>query len=240
MKDDALLSLQDVHTIYGRKIHALKGVNVAVRAGEIACIIGNNGAGKTTMLKTVSGILRPDRGSIRFDGTPIAGLAPHRIARMGLGHVPEGRRVFARLSVQENLDMGAYSRAGAGLRRDYERVFELFPKLGQRRGQLAGTLSGGEQQMLAMGRALMGAPKLLMLDEPSMGLAPVVVDTIFEIIGRVNRAGVTILLVEQNAKRALRVASRGYVLETGGIVCEDAAEALLKDPKVRKAYLGIQ
>jgi len=235
-----LLSVEALHTYYGKKIHALKGISVEVRAGEIVCIVGNNGAGKTTLLKTISGVLKPEKGEVRFQGESIGGLPSHVIARLGLAHVPEGRHVFPRLTVQENLDMGAYFQRHKEIERDFAHVFELFPVLGQRKSQFAGTLSGGEQQMLAMGRALMARPKLLMLDEPSMGLAPVIVDKIFEIIRRINADGVTILLVEQNAKRALQVASRGYVLETGELVLQDDSEALLKNPDVRKAYLGIQ
>ena len=237
---NALLSVHELNTYYGKKIHALKGISVDVQSGEIVCIVGNNGAGKTTLLKTISGVLKPEKGEVRFQGEPIAGLPSHAIARLGLSHVPEGRHVFPRLSVQENLDMGAYFQRHNEIARDFDHVFELFPVLGQRKNQLAGTLSGGEQQMLAMGRALMARPKLLMLDEPSMGLAPVIVDKIFDIIRRINSEGVTILLVEQNAKRALQVASRGYVLETGELVLQDKSDALLKNPEIRKAYLGIQ
>jgi len=235
----AMLELADLHAVYGRKIRALKGVALEVRSGEIVALIGNNGAGKTTMMKTIAGLLKPEKGSIRFQGREISGLAPDAIMRMGLCLVPEGRRIFPRLSVMENLEMGAFSRREQDLSREYEHVFELFPVLGKRRAQLGGTLSGGEQQMLAMGRALMAAPKLLMLDEPSMGLAPVVVDKIFEIIEVINKEGVTILLVEQNAKRALRAAGRGYVLETGSVAAAGDSSALLKDPAVRKAYLGL-
>ena len=233
-----LLSVEALHTYYGKKIHALKGISVEVRAGEIVCIVGNNGAGKTTLLKTISGVLKPEKGEVRFQGESIGGLPSHVIARLGLAHVPEGRHVFPRLTVQENLDMGAYFQRHKEIERDFAHVFELFPVLGQRKSQFAGTLSGGEQQMLAMGRALMARPKLLMLDEPSMGLAPVIVDKIFEIIRRINADGVTILLVEQNAKRALQVASRGYVLETGHIALADRADALRENEQVRKTYLG--
>jgi len=234
-----LLSLHQVHTVYGKKIRALRGVSLDVRSGETVCIIGNNGAGKTTMLKTVSGLLKPERGSVRFEGADITGQPAHCIARRGLAHVPEGRHVFPRLTVLENLEMGAYFQNGRELSRAFEHVFALFPVLDQRKSQLAGTLSGGEQQMLAIGRALMARPMLLMLDEPSMGLAPVVVDRIFDIIRRINQEGVTVLLVEQNARRALQVASRGYVLETGNIVLEGLSETLFQDPGVQKAYLGI-
>ena len=235
----AMLELDGVHAVYGKKIRALKGVSLEVRAGEVVALIGNNGAGKTTMMKAVAGLLRPEQGAIRFQGRDLAGLPSDRIMRMGLSLVPEGRRIFPRLTVMENLEMGAYSRREADLRREYDHVFHLFPVLGKRRSQFGGTLSGGEQQMLAMGRALMAAPKLLMLDEPSMGLAPVVVDKIFEIIELINKEGVTVLLVEQNAKRALKAASRAYVLETGEIVAAQDTATLLKDPAVQKAYLGL-
>jgi len=238
-KAPAMLSLDDVHAIYGKKIRALKGVSLEVRAGEVVALIGNNGAGKTTMMKIIAGLLKPEKGRVTFQGRDLAGLPPHRIMRMGLSLVPEGRRIFPRLSVMENLEMGAFCRSEKDLSREYDHVFHLFPVLGKRRCQLGGTLSGGEQQMLAMGRALMAAPKLLMLDEPSMGLAPVVVDKIFEIIGLINKEGVTVLLVEQNAKRALRAAARAYVLETGMVAVAQDAATLLKDPAVRKAYLGL-
>ncbi len=234
-----VLELADVHAVYGKKIRALKGVSVDVRRGEIVALIGNNGAGKTTLLKTIAGQLKPDSGTIRFEGKPIGGRPSHEIMRLGVSLVPEGRRIFPRLTVMENLEMGAYARSETDLKREYAHVFELFPVLGKRRAQFGGTLSGGEQQMLAMGRALMAAPRLLMLDEPSMGLAPVVVDRIFEIISRINKEGVTIFLVEQNAKRALQTASRAYVLETGEICLSAATEVLLKDPSVKKAYLGL-
>jgi branched-chain amino acid transport system ATP-binding protein len=235
-----MLTLDGVHAVYGKKIRALKGVSLEVRAGEVVALIGNNGAGKTTMMKTVAGLLKPEKGRVVFQGRDLAGLPPDQIMRMGLSLVPEGRRIFPRLSVMENLEMGAYSRpANAELQREYDHVFHLFPVLGKRRTQLGGTLSGGEQQMLAMGRALMAAPKLLMLDEPSMGLAPVVVDKIFEIISLINKEGVTVFLVEQNAKRALRAASRAYVLETGEIVAAQDSAAMMKDPAVQKAYLGL-
>ncbi|NNN05860.1 MAG: ABC transporter ATP-binding protein [Elusimicrobia bacterium] len=235
-----MLTLDGVHAVYGRKIRALRGVSLEVRAGEVVALIGNNGAGKTTLMKTISGLLAPEKGRVTFQGRALSGLPPHEVMRMGLSLVPEGRRIFPRLTVMENLEMGAYSRPrGAELAREYEHVFTLFPVLGRRRAQLGGTLSGGEQQMLAMGRALMAAPKLLMLDEPSMGLAPVVVDKIFEIIARINQEGVTVLLVEQNARRALKAAARAYVLETGEIVSAGDSASLLKDPAVQKAYLGL-
>jgi branched-chain amino acid transport system ATP-binding protein len=236
----ALLEVQGLHCVYGRKIRALRGVSVRVDAGEIVALIGNNGAGKTTLMRSIAGQLLPEQGSVSFAGRPLAGLRPFEIARLGLSLVPEGRRIFPRLSVLENLEMGAYGRGAQDLRREYDHVFTLFPVLGKRRMQLGGTLSGGEQQMLAMGRAMMMAPKLLMLDEPSMGLAPVVVDKIFETIARINKEGVTVFLVEQNAKRALQTATRGYVLETGEVVLSAAAGALLDDPQVKKAYLGLQ
>ncbi len=240
MSGGAMLSLDGVHAVYGRKIRALRGVSLEVRAGEVVALIGNNGAGKTTLMKTIAGLLAPEKGRVTFQGRALSGLPPHEVMRMGLSLVPEGRRIFPRLTVMENLEMGAYSRAhGAELAREYEHVFTLFPVLGRRRAQLGGTLSGGEQQMLAMGRALMAAPKLLMLDEPSMGLAPVVVDKIFEIIARINQEGVTVLLVEQNARRALKAAARAYVLETGEIVSAGDSASLLRDPAVQKAYLGL-
>ena len=239
IKPPAMLELDAVHAVYGKKIRALKGVSLTVNAGEIVALIGNNGAGKTTIMKTVAGLLRPEKGAVRFQGRDLPGLPPDQIMRMGLSLVPEGRRIFPRLSVMENLEMGAYSRREKDLSREYDHVFHLFPVLGKRRAQLGGTLSGGEQQMLAMGRALMSAPKLLMLDEPSMGLAPVVVDKIFEIIELINKEGVTVFLVEQNAKRALRASARAYVLETGEIVASSDSAALMRDPSVQKAYLGL-
>jgi branched-chain amino acid transport system ATP-binding protein len=235
-----ILEIKRLHCVYGKKIRALKGVSLDVRSGEVVALIGNNGAGKTTLLRTVAGQLKSEQGEVLFEGLPIAGRASHEIMRLGISLVPEGRRIFSRLSVMENLEMGAYSRRGRDLKEEYAHAFELFPILGRRRGQLGGTLSGGEQQMLAMARALMARPRLLMLDEPSMGLAPVIVDKIFEIISRINKEGVTIFLVEQNAKKALAAASRAYVLETGSVVVSDHTQALLKDPSVKKAYLGIQ
>ena len=234
----AILSVRDVHTFYGKKIHALKGVSLEVGAGEIVALIGNNGAGKTTLLKTVAGLLKPDKGTIDYDGAAIHGQASCTIMKRGLSLVPEGRKIFPRLTVFENLEMGAYKRNDE-LGPDLEKVYALFPVLGKRRTQLGGTLSGGEQQMLAMGRALMGRPRLLMLDEPSMGLAPVIVDRIFEVIVEINKAGTPILLIEQNARKALKVASRGYVLETGEIVLADTAAALLGNARVQNAYLGV-
>ena len=239
MKPPAMLELSGVHAVYGKKIRALKGVSLEVRAGEVVALIGNNGAGKTTIMKTVAGLLQPEKGVVRFQGRDLPGMPPDQIMRMGLSLVPEGRRIFPRLSVMENLEMGAYSRREKDLSREYDHVFHLFPVLGKRRSQFGGTLSGGEQQMLAMGRALMAAPKLLMLDEPSMGLAPVVVDKIFEILELINKEGVTVFLVEQNAKRALRASTRAYVLENGEIVAAAESAALMKDPAVQKAYLGL-
>ena len=234
----ALLELSDVHAYYGN-IHALKGITLEVQEGEIVTLIGSNGAGKSTTLKTISGLLRPRAGTIEFRGQVINGCRPHEIVALGISQSPEGRRVFPRMTVSENLEMGAFQRPrDATLAEDFERVYELFPRLRERRGQKAGTLSGGEQQMLAIGRALMARPKLLLLDEPSMGLAPVLVELIFDIIQNINRQGTTILLVEQNALMALGVAARGYILQTGRIVLADTAERLANNDEVRKAYLG--
>mgnify|MGYP002541788255 FL=1 len=235
-----MLKVTDLNVYYGA-IHALKGLSFEVAEGEIVSLIGANGAGKTTAMHTISGLLRSRTGSIEFMGTDIAKTEPHRIVRMGLAQVPEGRRVFARLSVLENLEMGAYIRTGAGrksIEQDLEMVFTRFPRLRERRRQVAGTLSGGEQQMLAIGRALMSRPKMLLLDEPSMGLSPILVQEIFSCITEVNRSGTTILLVEQNAKMALTVSNRAYVLETGAVVLEGQASGLLDDEQVKKAYLG--
>ena len=233
-----MLELEDLRVRYGA-IEAVKGVTITVGDGEIVTLVGANGAGKSTTLRAISGLIRPARGTIRFQGQRIDGLPAHRIARVGLAHAPEGRRVFARLTVHENLEMGAFARSkGTDLAPDFERVHALFPILEERERQAAGTLSGGEQQMLAIARALMARPKLLMLDEPSMGLAPIVVERIFETIAAINRQGVAVLLVEQNAQMALAVATRGYVLESGEIVLADSGEALLGNPEVRKAYLG--
>lgn len=234
----ALLELHDVHTYYGA-IHALKGINLTVSPGEIVTLIGSNGAGKSTTLRTISGLLKPQTGSILFEGRPIAGLDPHLITEMGIAHVPEGRKIFPRLTVMENLEMGAFTvHDGAARKRNLERAFALFPRLKERMHQKGGTLSGGEQQMLAIGRALMMTPKLLMLDEPSMGLAPLLVEQIFEIVRDLHQDGVTILLVEQNALQALNVAHRGYVLQTGAIALADEAKSLLRNEAVRDAYLG--
>lgn len=234
---EQILKVENINVYYGA-IHAIKGVSFHVDEGEIVTLIGANGAGKSTTLQTISGLLRSRTGSIEFCGENISKLPPHKIVEKGLAQVPEGRRIFLQMSVQENLDMGAYTLSGAGVGEDIERVFEQFPRLKERRRQIAGTLSGGEQQMLAIGRALMSRPKLLMLDEPSMGLAPILVEQIFEIIQTLHKAGTTILLVEQNARMALSVADRGYVLETGRILKTAPAHTLLEDEDVKKAYLG--
>jgi branched-chain amino acid transport system ATP-binding protein len=233
----AFLELDDIHVYYGT-IQAVKGISLTVDEGEIVTLIGGNGAGKTTTLKTISGVRRPAPGTITFAGERIDRLAPHEIVMRGLSQAPEGRRIFPRMSVKENLEMGAYARRGGGLREDFDRVFSLFPVMKERISQAGGTLSGGEQQMLAIGRALMARPKLLLLDEPSMGLAPMFVERIFSIIREINGQGTTILLVEQNAQMALQTAHRGYVLESGEIVLNDVASALLGNDRVRKAYLG--
>jgi branched-chain amino acid transport system ATP-binding protein len=234
----ALLEVNDIHTYYGA-IHALKGLSIQVEEGEIVTLIGANGAGKTTTLNTICGIMHPRSGTITLNGEPIHALPAHQIVMRGVAQSPEGRRVFGRLNVTENLEMGAFVRKDKeGIQRDIERVFTLFPRLKERAKQVAGTLSGGEQQMLAMGRSLMANPRLLLLDEPSMGLAPVLVEAIFETVKEINAAGTTVLLVEQNALMALSVASRGYVLETGNIVLQDTAAALQQNEMVRKAYLG--
>lgn len=234
----SLLAVNDIHTYYGH-IYALKGISLTVEEGEVVTLIGSNGAGKTTTLKTISGLLHPRQGTVHLQGERINGLAPHLIVTKGIGQSPEGRQIFTRLTVIENLEMGAYSRKDKdGIKKDLDHVFQLFPRLSERRNQAGGTLSGGEQQMLAMGRALMTRPRILLLDEPSMGLAPVLVDTIFDIIKALNKEGVTILLVEQNATRALSVANRGYVLETGRIILEGNAHELAENEEVRKSYLG--
>jgi branched-chain amino acid transport system ATP-binding protein len=233
-----LLDLSDVHTYYGA-IHALRGVTLHVEEGEIVTLIGSNGAGKSTTLRTVSGLLRPREGSIELEGERIDGRRPHEIVALGVCQAPEGRRIFPRMSVFENLEMGAFLRKDRGaIAADFERVFSLFPRLRERRTQRGGTLSGGEQQMLAIGRALMAAPRVLLLDEPSMGLSPILVEQIFEIIRSINEQGTTVLLVEQNALMALNVAKRGYILQTGEIVLTGEAKKLRDDPAVRKAYLG--
>jgi branched-chain amino acid transport system ATP-binding protein len=233
-----VLELRDVHTYYGN-IHALKGLNLHVELGEIVTLIGANGAGKSTTLKTISGVLRPRQGEVWFDGERIDGLPAHQIVTKGISQSPEGRRIFPKMSVRENLQMGAFQRKpGPELDADFERVFTLFPRLKERVAQNGGTLSGGEQQMLAIGRALMARPKLLLLDEPSMGLAPILVEQIFEIVQDINANGTTVLLVEQNALMALGIARRGYILQTGEIVLEDVADKLRTNPEVQKAYLG--
>ncbi|MCL2563567.1 MAG: ABC transporter ATP-binding protein [Oscillospiraceae bacterium] len=232
-----MLKITNMNVYYGN-IYAVKDINFHVEEGEIVTLIGANGAGKSTILKTISGLLRSKTGSISFAGEEIGNTASHAIVKRGLAQVPEGRRVFLQMSVQENLEMGNYTQPGGTMNARMEQVFVKFPRLLERRKQVAGTLSGGEQQMLAMGRAMMSRPKLLMLDEPSMGLAPLLVEQIFEIIRELNKAGTTILLVEQNAHMALTVADRGYVLETGKIVLADRADVLLQDDAVRKAYLG--
>ena len=232
-----MLEVRDLHVSYG-EIPALKGVSFEVRAGEIVALLGNNGAGKTTTLRTISGLLVPREGDVRLEGESLCGVPPHTIVQKGIAHVPEGRRVFNRLTVRENLEMGAYTRSDAGVARDIDRAFALFPRLGERRPQVSGTLSGGEQQMLAIARALMGNPRVLLLDEPSMGLSPVLVQQIFETVHDINRQGTTILLVEQNAAMALEVAGRAYVLETGVVVLSGGAADLASNPDVRKAYLG--
>ena len=232
-----MLKVNDINVYYGA-IHAIKGVSFEVRPGEVVTLIGANGAGKSTILNTVCGLLRSRTGSIEFLDKNLANVPAHKIVELGLAHVPEGRRVFQQMTVEENLEMGAYTQSRSSVDPNLERVYDQFPRLKERRKQVAGTLSGGEQQMLAMGRGLMSNPKLLMLDEPSMGLAPILVEQIFEIIKRLHKAGTTILLVEQNARMALSVADRGYVLETGKIVATGTGEELLRDEAVKKAYLG--
>jgi branched-chain amino acid transport system ATP-binding protein len=235
-----MLEVRDVHTYYGN-IHALKGISVTVNRGEIVTLIGANGAGKTTTLKTISGLLKPREGEIRLEGERIDHLPPHKVAHLGVSQSPEGRKIFGRMTVRENLEMGAFGRNDQdGIARDIEHVFGLFPRLKERINQAGGTLSGGEQQMLAIGRALMSRPRILLLDEPSMGLAPVLVEQIFQIIEDINKEGTTILLVEQNALMALAVAHRGYVLQTGEIVLHDNARALEQNETVQKAYLGLE
>ena len=231
-----MLKIEDMHVYYGA-IHAIKGVSFEVNEGEIVALIGANGAGKSTILKTVSGLMHPRSGSISFCGQDIAHMEAHKLLPMGLAHVPEGRRIFLQMTVQENLEMGAYIKKEVS-QQDLDMVFDYFPRLKERRKQIAGTLSGGEQQMLAMSRALMSHPKLMMLDEPSMGLAPILVDQIFEIIKELHKAGTTILLVEQNARKALQIADRAYVLETGNITLSGTGAELASSDAVKKAYLG--
>lgn len=234
-----ILELENIHTYYG-EIHALKGVSLNVEEGEIVTLIGGNGAGKSTTLNTISGLLKPRRGSIRLNNENLGNFKAHEIVAKGVVQVPEGRRVFGRLTVLENLEMGAFTRPSRSeIAETLEQVFTLFPRLKERESQLAGTLSGGEQQMLAMGRGLMAKPKVLLLDEPSMGLAPVLVDSIFDTIRKLHALGTTILLVEQNARMALQVADRGYVLQTGEIILTDKATALRENESVQKAYLGV-
>ena len=233
----ALLEVKDIHVYYG-SIHAVKGVSFEVNQGEIVTLIGANGAGKSTVLNTVSGLLHPRSGSIVFDGKDLKGVAPHKIVQHGLAQCPEGRRIFLQMTVEENLEMGAFTQPSADTAQGIEDVYQRFPRLQERRSQVAGTLSGGEQQMLAIGRALMSKPKLLMLDEPSMGLAPILVEQIFDIIKELHAAGTTILRVEQNAQAALSVADRAYVLETGAISLSGTGKELMASDRVRKAYLG--
>ena len=234
---EPILKVEDINVFYGA-IHAIKGISFHVEEGEIVTLIGANGAGKSTTLNTISGLLRSKTGSIEFMGKPLGKTPPHKIVSQGLAMVPEGRRVFLQMTVQENLEMGAFTQKNSGVAADLEKVYQQFPRLKERYKQTAGTLSGGEQQMLAMGRALMSHPKLLMLDEPSMGLAPILVEQIFEIIQGLHDSGTTILLVEQNAQAALSVADRGYVLETGKIVTTGTGKELLSSPEIKKAYLG--
>ena len=234
----ALLEVEDLRVSYGA-IEAVKGVSFTVEAGQIVTLIGGNGAGKTTTLRTVSGLLQPTDGDIRYGGRSIRGMPGHEVLRLGVAHAPEGRRIFGRMSIEENLDLGAFARTDrSDIGKDMNRVYELFPVLGERRGQSAGVLSGGEQQMLAIGRAMMSRPKLLMLDEPSMGLSPIMMQRIFTVIGELQEQGTTILLVEQNAQAALSLADHGYVIETGRIAFDGKGQDLLHDERVRKAYLG--
>jgi branched-chain amino acid transport system ATP-binding protein len=234
----SLLALEETHVHYGA-IHALKGVSIDVDEGQIVTLVGANGAGKSTTLRAISGLIRPSRGAIRFEGNPIGGRPAHEIVRLGISHVPEGRIVFANLTVSDNLDMGAYLRRDrAGIAEDRKRIFRLFPRLLERKRQPSGTLSGGEQQMLAIGRALMARPRLLLMDEPSLGLAPILVREIFAVIREIRAQGTTIVLVEQNARMALACGDRGYVLETGEVRLTDRCDALLANPSVQAAYLG--
>ena len=235
-----MLELNDVHAFYGN-IHALKGISITVEEGEIVTLIGANGAGKTTTLRTITGLLKPRTGSVYLDGEDLAPYPAHKIVFKGVSMVPEGRGIFSKLTVLENLEMGAFHRSDVdGIKQDLERGFALFPRLKERESQISGTLSGGEQQMLATARALMARPRLMLMDEPSMGLAPVLVESVFDIIQEINKEGTTILLVEQNANMALQIAQRGYVLQTGEIVLSDTVEGLRKNPMVQKAYLGME
>ena len=233
----ALLEVHDLHTYYGN-IAALKGISLEVNDGEVVTLIGSNGAGKSTTLRSISGLTPPREGTIKFDGKEIGETPPQEIVRLGISQAPEGRRCFSRMSVRENLELGAFLRRDERISGDLDRVYQLFPRLKEREKQKAGTMSGGEQQMLAIGRALMSNPRLLLLDEPAMGLAPVLVERIYETIAEINRQGTTILLVEQNANFALEVAARGYVLETGTVALTDRSESLRQNPEVQKAYLG--
>ena len=236
--DEVLLRVEDIHTFYG-SIEALKGISLEVKQGEIVTLIGSNGAGKSTTLRSISGIVPPKTGHIAFQGVEITGLPGHEVAALGIAQSPEGRRIFPRMTVRENLEMGAFTRRdSAGVREDIERVYSLFPRLQERERQKGGTMSGGEQQMLSIGRALMAEPRLLLLDEPSMGLAPVLVERIYETIAEINQQGTTILLVEQNANYALDLSKRGYVLETGTVAVADESAKLRENPEVQKAYLG--
>jgi branched-chain amino acid transport system ATP-binding protein len=235
----AVIELRDIDVYYGR-VNALRKVSLEVREGEIVALIGSNGAGKSTTLRTISGLISPRNGDVLLFGKTIRGLGAAQIAKLGVGHAPEGRRLFPRMTVRENLDMGAYARSDRpGIRSDLERVYTLFPRLRERDSQLAGSLSGGEQQMVAIGRALMSSPKLLLLDEPSLGLAPILVDAIFEVIREINQKGTTILLIEQNALLALKTAVRGYVLETGSVALSGPASELIASPDIQRAYLGM-
>ena len=234
---ETMLILEDVHTYYGN-IHALQGISLTVGLGEIVTLIGANGAGKTTTLKTISGMLHPRRGTVHFEGKDISKAPAHELVRQGIGHAPEGRRIFSRMTVLENLQMGAFTRDQKTIQPDIDRVMELFPRLRERTHQLGGTLSGGEQQMLAIGRALMSLPRVLLLDEPSLGLAPILVQQVFEKIKEINAQGTTVLLVEQNALQALSIAHRGYVLQTGSVVLTGKASDMIQNEMVRKAYLG--
>jgi branched-chain amino acid transport system ATP-binding protein len=234
---DVMLRLENVHTYYGH-IHALQGITLEVGRGEVVTLIGANGAGKTTTLKTISGLLHPREGSVVFEGADISRTAAHQLVKLGIGHAPEGRRIFSRLTVLENLQMGGFTRDQKGLDPDLDRVFHLFPRLKERVGQQGGTLSGGEQQMLAIGRALMSRPRLLLLDEPSLGLAPILIQQVFSTIKEINEQGTTVVLVEQNASQALRIAHRGYVLQTGSVALSGDSTSLSNDEHVRKLYLG--